>query len=1009
GWDLGVGSSPTLNAQFPNPVLQLRIGIHSGPVVTGEIGTDTHREFTATGAAMNLASRLQVAAPPGGILISHETYRYVRGIFDVTQQPLLTVKGKSEPVRTYLVRRAKERPFRATVRGVEGLDVTTVGREQESDRLQQVYLDAFEGQRVVWAQLLGDPGIGKSRLLNDMNDWIELRPETVRLLRARASEGDEKQPYALVRKLWFDRFQIAEDAPLAQAEAKWVARFRELWGQGEQAAVDERAHSLGLLVGLPFQASPYIGAMRDAPRQVKGRALVVSRELLGRLRRVQPVVILLEDLHWIDVSSWEYLEEVLLKDPGTREPAERDKNGLFILATARPEWKPSETLTRLAWDGAARRLLPSALPAVSIISLGPLSEAATRSLLGELLQRVDSVPEAVVEDLVTRAEGVPYFAEELVNWFIDRGIIDTRQSQWQFVAERLEESSLPATLHHLLLTRLLNLQEPERLALQRGAIFGRHFWSGGVDSLGGHDSEQMLKRLRLRYLVEPQSESAFEGETEWRFRHALLREVTYESVLKRDRARLHGSAARWLETQAERAGRLDEFSGLIGEHWERAGETHVAASWYLLAGERAQAASALTEAKHFFDRALERLPEQDLASRWRVLQGREVVLNLRGERAAQKADLDALLALADRLNDDNRRALVQLRWTSWMSRRGDYPAVLQAVDAAIAAAQRAENRGLQVEGLGRKVAALARLGDIAAGREAAEEVVTLVQGVEDAVAVHALADVATYYLEPGDIARAVPLYIMAAERAGRARDRQGQSIALGNLGNSYALLGLYPEARTALEQSLAHGEAIGDRRAGAYNLLNLGYVAWRSDDGEMAQRLEEQSLAEMTAVGDAFGRAVNLLYLGYVAEQAHDCTQAVRRLTEAREALVQLGMNARAVEAVAGLARCALADGRLDEARQLAVEIWNHLCKHGPEGLESPSQVYVSIINIFDSAGDVDLVREIVDAGYAELMARAAKISKPEWRQSFLENVEENCALVVKRESLASGAPVRHS
>lgn len=275
-----------------NPI-QIRVGIHTGLVIVGELGAESHKEFSATGDAMNLAARLQSAAPPGGILISEDTYRYVRGVFDVTPQPPLTVKGKREPLQTFLVRRAKARAFRSVTRGVAGIQTRTIGRDAELQQLREAYLDAYENRRVVWAQLMGEPGVGKSRLLQDINDWIELRDETVRVFRGRAFAGEQNQAFALIRRLWFDRFQIAEDAPLIQAQAKWVERFGELTGIDDP----EPAQALGLLVGLPFEDSPHIGAMRDHPEQVKGRAFVVSRQTLAAIRAEHPIQMLLEDLH----------------------------------------------------------------------------------------------------------------------------------------------------------------------------------------------------------------------------------------------------------------------------------------------------------------------------------------------------------------------------------------------------------------------------------------------------------------------------------------------------------------------------------------------------------------------------------------------------------------------------------------------------------------------------------------------------------------------------------------
>jgi predicted ATPase len=698
----------------PHPV-HVRVGIHTGPVVVGELGPDAHKEFTASGDAMNLASRLQSAAPPGGILISYDTYRYVRGVFDVTPQPPLAVKGKAEPIQTYLVRRAKPRAFRASTRGVTGIETRTVGREREFKALQETYLDAYEGRRVAWVQLVGEVGVGKSRLLQDLDDWIELRPETVRVFKARAFAGDENKPFAFVRRMWFDRFQIAEDTPLAQAEAKWVRAFQELWGHADEDST-ERAIALGLLVGLPFRDSPYIGAMRNDPMQVKGRASVVTRELLGKIREDRLVVILLEDLQRADASSWEWLTEVVLglenadrrrheEALGTFVPmsetvslGEAQRNGMFLLVTARPEWYTPEALTRLGLKGDEEASAPAGPPISASdrpatryvhIDLTPLSDEAAGELARELLQRAEGVPEDVVRLLAERSEGVPYFAEEVVNWFVDRGIIDQSREPWRFVVGRLRGSPLPATLQHLLLTRLSSLSDVDRAALQRGAIFGRNFWTGGVEALGVRESMQVLAHLQLRGFVNLQPESSFGGEMEWSFYHNQLRDVTHESVLRRERGALHQKAAQWLEEQARRAGRVDEFAGLIGEHRERGGDLSAAAEWYIRAGESAHASSALAEARRFFDRALELLPPIDRERRWRALLGREAVLQMRGDHEAHRADLAALLELAEELDDDTRRAEAYFRqawYLSWAP--GEQRATLPAADQAIAAAQR---------------------------------------------------------------------------------------------------------------------------------------------------------------------------------------------------------------------------------------------------------------------------------------------------------------------------------
>ena len=401
------------------PRIQMRVGIHTGLVVLGSIGSEVKHEYSAFGDSMNLAARLQAAAPTGGVIISHDTYRYVRGVFDLVPQPPILVKGKSAPIQTYIVQRARPRPFRTVTRGVAGIEVQSIGREAELHKILAAFQAVCDDRAVMWTQILGDPGMGKSRLLSDARDALDLRPERFRWLRARAFQGDEKHAFMLVRRMWFDRFQIAEDAPLAEAEARWLDQFAALSGPDQQ----EAAQALGLLLGLPFHNSPYIGALRHDPAQVKGRAYVVSRELLAAMRAQMPVVILLEDVQWADPSSWDYLAHLLM------EEMRLDQQGGLVISTARQEWNPPPALLKHA----------GYLP----INLAPLSESACRNLVLALLQRVEHMPDPIVQLIMQRSEGVPYFVEEIINWFLDHGVIDASSEPWQLDARRFRECRCP--------------------------------------------------------------------------------------------------------------------------------------------------------------------------------------------------------------------------------------------------------------------------------------------------------------------------------------------------------------------------------------------------------------------------------------------------------------------------------------------------------------------------------------------------------------------------------------
>ncbi|HLF29055.1 MAG TPA: adenylate/guanylate cyclase domain-containing protein [Anaerolineae bacterium] len=948
--------------------IQLRIGIHSGLVVLGDVGSEVKHEFAATGDAMNFAARLQAAAPPGGVLISHDAYRYVRGVFDVMPQAPLQIKGRSEPVQTYLVRRAKPRPFRTVTRGVAGIETRTVGREAEAKSLQSAVITAFEERAVVWAQLVGEPGMGKSRLLSDMMEYLELRPEVFRVFRARAFQGDEKHAFGLIRQMWFDRFQIAEDAPLAEAEARWLEQFLAVRGPGSE----EAAHALGLLVGLPFHASPHIGAMRHDPAQVKGRAIVVSRELLTAIRAERPIVILLEDLHWADPSSWEYLRRVILEAlPG--------QHGLCVLATARPEWQPPEALLQHANYRS--------------IALTPLPDAASRELALELMRSVTRVPEEAIQLIVERSEGVPYFVEELINWFLDRGVIDRSQEPWRFDPARWQASPLPSTLQHLLLTRLGALRDGERLVLQRGSIFGRNFWESGLAALGVQAERETLGQLQRRGFIQAQPESSLSGEAEWSFHHNLLRDVTYESVLKRERKPLHKAAAAWLEAQARKAGRLDEFAGLLGEHAERAGEVNAAAEWYLRAGEHAGAKGAPLEASKFLARALELTPPDDLERRWRAVLARTDVVSTLGEPEPYREGVVTLLQLAENL-DEERRAVARYRQGLYLEKTGDLRGAVQAYDAALASARRAQNRALETAVLAMKGISQNRLGDLDGADATAQEALAGAREVDEATAARAMNNVAVYYVESGDLAKAAQLHSEQAAISHRLGDRAAEANALGNLGYDYSLLGMYELGRAALEQALQMHQALGARRQSAYMLLNLGLVHWRSGNVTAARQVLKQVQSELAELGDTFGRAAGLSYLALALEHSGNMASAQWRFERARDIFQGMGVLGYAMDASASLARCALAQGNQDEARRYVEEVWGYVQQYGAHGMEFPLRAYQACAEVFEALGEPDRSRAAVEGGYHELIRRAEKISNIGWGKSFLVNVPEHCALL---------------
>ena len=957
-----------------NSPVRLRIGINTGLVVIGEFGSEARKEYTALGDAMNIAARLQTLAPPGGVVISSETYRFVRGVFDVIPQPLVKVKGKEDAIQTYQVIRALPFSFRKTTRGVSGIVSPIVGRDGELQRVLEGYYCAINNRGVSWVQLIGDPGIGKSRLVEEVLANLQKPSQDFNLFKVRSIQGDEKQPFMLFRRFWFDRFHIADDQPADEAEKDWVENMQSL------GLKDDDAQILGLLIGLPFFESAALGRKSVDPEQVIGRATVISRNLFSLLRINSPIVILLDDIHWADPASWEFFLDFIQGQIQTTD----DGQGLFILSTARSEWIPPEKFKTN----------------IIQIPLSPLDQDDSLKLASELFRKVDNISEELVQLVVQRSEGIPYYMEEVINWLVDQGILLPGQESWQFIPHRFVNFPIPQTLQSLLLSRVDSISENDRFILQCGSIFGRYFWEGGITSISNRNKPDLKKEnnispimsiLQRRGFVDYQSRSTFIDETEWSFHHNLLRDVVYESILKKERKLLHTAAADWIEIRAREAGRLEEFSGLLGEHTERAGLLRAASSWFLRAGEYAREHGAFQEARQFYDRAMSYSESEELSTRWQILLGRSETLGILGDMDARKMDDDTLFEIARESGNESWLAEAYYRNGSRLHKIGEDLEALQAFRNGLTAAKadKDENRESQI--LGIMVPCLVRLGRLNEAAEIVEPVLGLASKLnnEETLA-RVLINVSLYYLAIGDQDRSIQLLTQQVDTCHRIGNYVGESAGLGNLGYTYLMLGLFSEGLTALERSLSLSDSVGHRHQSAYTGLNIGMGYWRKGDFSMAYIHLDRTIQELRQLGDPFGVASGLLYRALVLETEGKLPSAMNEFENAREAFEELNVTGSLIDTKAGLARCQRKIGQGIKAYQLAQECWEGILQSGPQGIEFPMLVYQSCFEVFRDAGELNKADQVLVSGHEELMKRVNNIQEYNWRNTYLTAIPEH-------------------
>lgn len=952
----------------------VRVGISTGLVATGG---GTEAEDTVMGLPVNLGARLESAAPPGGLLISHATYQQVRGAFEITPQAAIQAKGFADPVLTYLVRSAKPRTFRTVARTLHGVETPMVGRDAELQHLQRTFERTIGDSQTHLITIVGEAGIGKSRLLYEFDRWRAAQPVAAVPFKARPSQQTAGTPFSLLRELLAYRFGIQLSDAATVARQKLEAGLAEFLAEEPQM----KAHVVGTLLGYELTDSPYLVGLLDDAQQLRQRAFFYLGQFLSAMTAEVPAVLLVDDIHWADRPSLEALTQIVREHAGLR---------LLVICLARP----------VLFEDYPDWAQPSALGEAQAfqMSLEPLPLEASQQLVREILHRVDGLPQSFLERIVATAEGNPFYTEELIEMLIDDGVIHREESSaaWRLEVGRLDRLRVPSTLMAVLQARLDRLPLAERIVVQQAAVVGRTFWGAALQALQGTDKppEQELAALSRKGVLSVRDASTFAGTEEYQFKHALMRDTAYDTVLIRTRRAYHGQVASWLAEVTHASSRSDEHADVIAEHYEQAEELAAAAAWYLRAGERARVQGAPAEARTMLDRALAYLPEADYERRWRAMLARNQVLFTLGETEARIAADKALVALARELGDDGKLSRAYQLQGYCFGLVGQYEEELEAYQTALAAAKRAGNGQVEAEVLGQKVLCLTRLGRADQASRVAEEALDCAREVGDEhVLVRNLTNVSHFYAEYGDLGRGAQLLEQQVAINRRLADRQGESIGLTNLGYRYAQLGMNARAIEELTRGVELAMGIGHRQHNAYGQLNLALAYLGQAELDRALSALETAIPELEALRDRFGKAAGQHYLALVKEACGEYLDALEQFARARDTLVQIGVQGCADDATAGMVRCLLAEGRVDEARQEAVPLWEHLSNRGPGGMEFPVRAYLTCADLFAAIGDRAGARTAIERGYRELLARADRIGDEAWRTSFLESVPEHRAI----------------
>jgi len=557
--------------------LNIRIGINTGPVVVAYVGGAAAMEHTAMGEAVNVAARMEQTAKPGWIQISGDTYHRIASLFEVEPLGKISVKGKTDPVPAYRV--IGVNPEQTSARGIAGVRAPLTGRDREFEKLKAAADNVRQGRGEIVC-LVGEAGLGKSRLLAELKQYWESLPGPKEWEVMYGVPYDSTRPFGLFQNYARGMFGIELDDPVELIHEKVVNHIRAGGGSEEAIALCSVAFERVIAAKVLHEGKNY---PTDVIRQDIYDQMYPG---LHATCSAAPTVIVVDDLQWADPASVDLLLHLMKLV---------DEVPVFIVCAMRPERQsPGWQLKLKAETDFPHRYTE--------INLAPLGAAETDALVSALLQIADLPPE-LRELILRKADGNPYFVEEIVRTLIEQGVVRRSEDGLHWSAEAaVEDIAIPDNLQSLLMARIDRLDQETKSTLQLAAVIGRSFYHRILRAIS--DSAMAIdKHLTSLERVELLTEATRMPELEYMFKHELARDAAYATILNRKRREFHIRVAEAIETLF--GDRLEEFAHRLAQHFELGQDFARALKYYELAGDVAEGIHAHDEAATDLAHAIE--------------------------------------------------------------------------------------------------------------------------------------------------------------------------------------------------------------------------------------------------------------------------------------------------------------------------------------------------------------------------------------------------------------------
>lgn len=1030
----------TANQQLAEPV-PWQAGITFGLVWAGTRGGAERCEYGAVGDVVNLAARIATHPHWGQVWVSQPVYEHIKNAYLFSALGKFHFKGKRQETTIYQLLRPQQTDE------VSFQTERMIGREAELTQLYQMVSSIFNGRFAGFIYIYGEAGIGKTRLLHELHKQLS-QNRRLSWFHCPAEEilRQSLNPFKYFLSRYFEqsneqdghsqaKFDQILDSLLQRLQRKQAAPKKEV-----KQIIQELKRTRPMLAALVGHYWPGSLYEQLEPKLRFQNSLVALKNLLLAESLMQPIIVEIEDAHWLDDDSQEFLAML------TRNI---ENYPIVILCSGRHRD-----------DGRRFQFNLDSSVLQQEIELTYLAPADIQVIAEEVVG--GPVEESVVQFLVQKCNGNPFFVEQLSLDLKERRLLapSTHNAHYELLVQRIDE--VPSNINAVLIARLDRLTAEVKHVVQTAAVLGREFELLILSHMLQNDV-QLTNKVKT---AEQAQIWATLNNIRYIFKHALLRDSAYDMQLRARLRQLHGLAGKAIEETYD-ADLAPHYADLA-YHYDRAANSGEAARWYRLAGWHAVARFANEEALNYLNRALKLTPENDHLTHYTLLLAREQIYNVQGKREAQSDDLEQLGIHASAANDDRHRVEVAVRLTKFAHATGDYSAAMAAAQMAVTLAQQTKHhqgeaegylfwgrslwrRGLFEEALSRleKALTLARsvnLKQIEAGALRNLGIVFASQGNfqeaerrskralqiyrqigdllgEDA-ALNNLGEILReqgdfdqswhYYLQAlhisqqtgeresesalrhslGRSALQQGLFMQAKEELEKGLqidqeigDLQGEGEILSELGNVYLFLGHYELARICYEEALQICAQIGDQQVEGYVLAHLGLLFHRLGDTAVSWEYNLQALRLIQNIGNSSTEATALTYLGHVLAGLQQPARAAGYYREALAIRRKLKQAHRAIEPMAGLAQVYLAQKKQNEAMSEVREIWRYIEQRGLVGIQEPFHVCLNCYRVTMANGNESMAESILQTTYQRLQEQAKHLDPAQFRDSYLHDV----------------------